>query len=177
MQAGQPVLALLSLVGSVLTLAYVAKFLHAAFLGQPGEHLEHVQEAPFAMRLPMFLLAVGCVLTGVFPGLALSPINAVLAEYGAPTLDVGLSGVLSGVGAWNATAVFVMMALAFAGGCWFLKRFVRLREIDVHMCGLPPQTASSRMNPSGMYAGLERVLRFFPGNEQRRLPAAERDER
>lgn len=177
MQAGQPVLALLSLVGSVLTLAYVAKFLHAAFLGQPGEHLDDVKEAPFAMRLPMFILAVGCVLTGVFPGLALSPINAVLAEYGAPTLDVGLSGVLSGVGAWNATAVFVMMALAFAGGCWFLKRFVRLREIDVHMCGLPPQTASSRMNPAGMYAGLERVMRFFPGNEQRRLPAPERDER
>ena len=177
MQAGQPVLALLSLVGSVLTLAYVAKFLHAAFLGQPGDHLEDVQEAPFAMRLPMFVLAAGCVLTGVFPGLALLPINAVLAEYGAPTLDVGLSGVLSGVGAWNATAVFIMMALAFTGGCCFLRRFVRLREIDVHMCGLPPRMASSRMNPAGMYAGLEGALRFFPGNEQRRLPAVERDER
>ena len=25
---------------------------HAAFLGQPGEHLDDVKEAPFAMRLP-----------------------------------------------------------------------------------------------------------------------------
>ena len=33
MEAGQPFLALLSLIGSVLTMAYIAKFLHAAFLG------------------------------------------------------------------------------------------------------------------------------------------------
>ena len=35
MQAGQPFLALLSLVGSVLTLAYIAKFLHAASWASP----------------------------------------------------------------------------------------------------------------------------------------------
>ena len=38
-----------------------------------------------------------------------------------------------------------MMALAFAGGRWFVLRFTRLREIDVHTCGLPPETATSRM--------------------------------
>ena len=73
-------------------------------------------------------------------------------------LNVGLSGVLSGVGAWNATGMFVMMALAFAGGYWFVKRFTRLREVDVHTCGLPPETATSRMTPSSIYGGLTRLL-------------------
>lgn len=158
MQADQPFLALLSLVGSVITLAYVAKFMHAAFLGQPGPHLDDVREAPLVMRVPMGILAVGCVLTGVFPGLALGPINTILAQYGASPLDVGISGVLSGPGTWNATGIFVMMALAFFGGAWFVRRFTRLREIDVHTCGLPVETAASRMTPSSIYGDLVRLL-------------------
>jgi len=158
MQAGQPFLALLSLLGSVLTMAYIAKFLHAAFLGQASGDLEDVHEAPLIMRAPMGILAAGCILTGVFPGLALGPINSVLVEYGFMPLNVGLSGVLSGPGAWNATGMFVMMALAFAGGRWFVLRFTRLREIDVHTCGLPPETATSRMTPSSIYGEILRLM-------------------
>jgi formate hydrogenlyase subunit 3/multisubunit Na+/H+ antiporter MnhD subunit len=154
MQSGQPLLALLSLVGSVLTLAYVAKFLHASFLGQPGSDIEHVHEAPFVMCVAMGILALGCVLTGIFPGLALKPINNILAEYGSIPLDVGLSGVLSGPGAWNATGVFVMFLLAFLVGRWFVQHFTRLREVDVHSCGLPPEQAISRMGPSSIYGGI-----------------------
>jgi len=94
------------------------------------------------------IIPVGCVLTGIFPGLALMPVNSVLLEYGLAPLDVGLSGVLSGPGAWNATGMFVMMALAFLAGYWFVRRFTRLREIDVHACGLPPEIATSRMATS-----------------------------
>ena len=57
-----------SLTRSVLTLAYIAKFLHAAFLGQPSKHLDHVQEAPLTMRVPMAILAIGCIITGVKDG-------------------------------------------------------------------------------------------------------------
>ncbi|MDR2745027.1 MAG: oxidoreductase [Desulfovibrio sp.] len=154
MQAGQPLPALLSLVGSVLTLAYVAKFLHAAFLGQPGPNIESVHEAPFVMRAAMGVLAFGCILTGVFPGLALRPINSILAEYGLTPLDVGLSGVLSGPGAWNATGVFVMSLLAFLAGRYFVCRFTQLREVDIHSCGLPPEQATSRLGPSSVYGGI-----------------------
>jgi len=166
MEAGQPMLALLSLVGSVLTLAYIAKFLHAAFLGQPGDDIEHVQEAPKVMRVAMGILAGGCILTGIFPGLALGPINSVLAEYGVRPLETGLSGVLAGPGAWNATGMFVMMALAFALGYAFVRRFTRLREIDVHTCGLPPEIGTSRMDPSSIYGGLVRVFGGTPVSKE-----------
>ena len=164
MQADQPFLALLSLVGSVLTLAYIAKFLHAAFLGQPSKHLDHVQEAPLTMRVPMAILAIGCVITGIFPGLMLWPINAILGDYNAGSLVVGLSGLQEGPGAWNATGLSVMMAIAAAAGWYFVRRFVVLREVDVHTCGLPTEVATSRMAPSGIYGGLVRRLAWFPGN-------------
>lgn len=160
MEAGQPMLALLSLVGSVITLAYMAKFLHAAFMGQPGPHLDHVEEAPRIMRIPMGILAAGCIVTGVFPGLALNPINDILTEYGMQELHVGLSGVLSGPGAWNATGMAVMTGLAFWGGWAFVRRFVdaNSRLTDVHTCGLEPHDASSRMHSNSIYAGLMGML-------------------
>ena len=165
MQAGQPFLALLSLVGSVITLAYIAKFLHAAFLGQSCDNLDDLHEAPLVMRVPMGLLALGCVITGIFPGLALYPINSILLQYGAEPLHVGLSGILSGSGAWNATAIFVMMAIAFLGGFWFIRHFTRLREIDVHTCGLPPESAASRMTPASIYGD---IIRMLSGNSSAR---------
>ena len=167
MQAGQPFLALLSLVGSVLTLAYIAKFMHAAFLGQPGTNLDDVHEAPFVMRVSMSILAFGCLLTGIFPGLALKPINAILGEYGAKTLDVGFSGVLSGPGTWNATGMFIMMALAFYAGRWFVLRFTHLREIDVYTCGVPVSQATSRMDPSSVFGSLKNLTLGLVSREVR----------
>ena len=163
MEADQPLLALLSLVGSVITLAYVAKFLHAAFLGQPSPHLDHVSEAPSVMRAPMLVLALGCLVTGIFPGLALWPINQVLQEYGLETLRISPAGISEGPGAWNATGMAVMLALAVGGGLLFVKRFVRLREVDIHTCGLPPETATSRMKPASIYGGFVRLLGHLPG--------------
>ncbi|MBQ9537273.1 MAG: oxidoreductase [Desulfovibrionaceae bacterium] len=157
MQAGQPFLALLSLFGSVLTLAYIAKFMHAAFLGQPATDLDDVHEAPRVMRIPMGILGLGCIITGIFPGLALAPINTILGEYGAQTLDIGLSGVLSGPGTWNATGMFIMMAIAFFAGRYFVKRFTHLREIDVYTCGVPVSQATSRMDPSSVFGALKNL--------------------
>lgn len=158
MQAGQPLLALLSLVGSVITLAYVAKFLHAAFLGQPGDNLDDIREAPLVMRFTMGLLALGCIITGIFPGLALYPINSILIQYGAAPLHISLSGIATGPGAWNATGIFIMMAIAFLGAFCFIRRFTRLREIDPHTCGLPVNTASRRMTPASIYADIIRLV-------------------
>ncbi|MDO5484038.1 MAG: hypothetical protein Q4F27_03935, partial [Desulfovibrionaceae bacterium] len=50
------------------------------------------------------------------------------------------------------------MALAFALGYAFVRRFTHLRETDIHVCGLPPATGTSRMAPSSIYGGLARVF-------------------
>ncbi len=166
MQEQQPFLALLSLIGSVITLAYIAKFLHTAFMGQPGPHLQQIQDAPKSMRTPMIILAVGCVALGLFPGLMLYPINGILAEYGLQGLEVGLTGVHSGPAAWNATNMFIMMLLAFVGTWKALNYFVAKnhRISPVHSCGLASQESSSRMLPSSVYGGLMTFWResFIP---------------
>ncbi|EPR37397.1 NADH/Ubiquinone/plastoquinone (complex I) [Desulfovibrio sp. X2] len=164
MQQGDVVLALLSLVGSVLTLAYFAKYLHAAFLGQPARDLEHVHEAPRVMLAPMVLLAAGCVVTGIFPGLLLEPIAAIVSQLGLGTLDVAASGLVSGPGAWNATAVAVLALVAFGIGWGSLRLLVRTARVsDVHTCGVRLDPSATRMASRGIYG--------LPGDMLRGLAA------
>lgn len=157
MAEGEPLLALISLIGSVVTLAYLARFMHTVFLGQPGRDLEHVEEAPWVMRAPMLLMAFMVILTGVFPGLMLAPLNDALVEYGMPSLDVAFYGLASGPGAWDATSVAALMLVAFGGG-WLLLRFllarVKVRVAPPHACGHDASLEATRIPPEGIYPAL-----------------------
>ena len=164
MQADQPILALLSLFGSVLTLAYIAKFMHAAFLGQPNPALQEIHDPPYIMRVPMFLLAVGCVVTGIFPGVMLTPISSIVAQFHIPPIPFTLTSIGSGATGWNPGIMLVIMLAPFAFGCWVIRRFVRVREIDVHNCGREPEDATRRMRPSSVYGALPAFLRSIPHN-------------
>jgi formate hydrogenlyase subunit 3/multisubunit Na+/H+ antiporter MnhD subunit len=138
MEQGYVFVAILSLVGSVLTLAYFAKVMHLAFFGAPAAGIEHTSEAPKIMLLPMAVLAAGCVLTSIFPGLVLLPINYILAEFGLETLSIAPWGLASGAGSWNATLTAILLAVVAVLGYYALKRLVGPRRFTpVHSCGIP----------------------------------------
>lgn len=60
---------IIALVTSVLTLASFVKVSQSVFFGQLPKELENVQEVPFGMRFAMGILALLCVVTGLFPNL------------------------------------------------------------------------------------------------------------
>jgi len=61
-----PLFLIAAMLGSVLTLASFLKLLHSMFLGQRPAALAKTREAGFAMWLPPVVLAVVCILFGVF---------------------------------------------------------------------------------------------------------------
>ena len=60
---------IVALVTSTLTLASFVKVTQSVFFGQLPKELEDVKEVPFGMRFAMGILALLCVLTGLFPDL------------------------------------------------------------------------------------------------------------
>lgn len=153
MERGYVLVAVLSLVGSVLTLAYMTKFLHSVFLGQPAPGLENVTEAPRVMLVPMAFLAAGCVVTSLFPGVALAPLNAVLGELSLPRLDVAPWGINSGAGAWNATLTAVLFGAVWLVAALALKRAGgRQRVSEIHTCGIPPEELNPKTVPGDIYS-------------------------
>ena len=62
-----PLLAIVAMVVSLLTLASFVKVFQAMFLGPARKHLATVKEVPLAMAFPMLLLAVATIAIGLFP--------------------------------------------------------------------------------------------------------------
>ena len=152
MENGHVFIAILSLAGSVITLAYFAKMLHAVFLGQPMPGIEKVTEAPRSMLTPMFILTGACVVTSVFPGLVLAPINTILVQLGLPAQDVAPWGLATGAGAWNATAAAVLFGVAMFGGWWLLRRLSgRQRVTPIHTCGVDPADLNTHTSARDIY--------------------------
>jgi len=82
--AVHPAITAIALLVSVLTLASFLKVFHAVFLGSGNKV---VKEAPLTMTAPMMLLALLCILIGLFPdivlGAIITPAVKVLLNPGA----------------------------------------------------------------------------------------------
>ena len=57
---------IVAVVVSVMTLASFIKVTQAVFFGQLPDSCAKVREVPFAMRLPMWIMSICCILSGVF---------------------------------------------------------------------------------------------------------------
>ncbi|MFH1470428.1 MAG: proton-conducting transporter membrane subunit, partial [Candidatus Micrarchaeota archaeon] len=90
-----PLLTAIAILVSALTLASFLKVFHAVFL---GKGTKVVKEAPLSMTAPMMLLALLCILIGLFPDFVLvnlvTPAAAVLLNPGA-YINAVLGGMLA----------------------------------------------------------------------------------
>jgi NADH:ubiquinone oxidoreductase subunit 5 (subunit L)/multisubunit Na+/H+ antiporter MnhA subunit len=137
MQKGQVLLALLSLVGSVLTMAYFIKFLHSAFFGTLPKKLENVKEAPLTMLLPMGILSALCIIFGIMPGLPLEVISKSLKLMNVPAPAFTLFGISTPLGAWSVGVILILMLFALVLGIvFFLLGNRKVRYTSTYTCGV-----------------------------------------
>jgi formate hydrogenlyase subunit 3/multisubunit Na+/H+ antiporter MnhD subunit len=137
MEKGHVFLALLSLAGSVLTMAYFIKFLHSAFFGTIPKKLENVKEAPWTMLLPMGILSALCIVFGIMPGLPLSVISRILKLMNITSPEFTLFGVNTPLGAWQVGVILILMLFALVLGIiFFLLGNRKVRYTSTYTCGV-----------------------------------------
>jgi len=121
----RPLLAFAALIGTWGTILSVFKFLHHIFLGQLPQKYNNVKEAPFSMRFSIITLSLVIFLFGIFPGLPLTVISAMLDSFGIIPLNPTLFGVPSTLGELNTitilAAVLAMMVIGYAVFAWARK--------------------------------------------------------
>lgn len=150
-----------ALFGSALTLASFVKVLYSAFLGQRPRRLAEVHEAPWAMQVPMILLAILCVGFGVY---AKFPIERFInpAVHGA--VGIGAEGSLDlGVGFWSpSTATSLLILGLVAGFLVFLAgKMTRMRTGHIFIGGTRPPSSLDAMHVSG--TGFYNTIREVKG--------------
>ena len=148
MQKGQVFLAILSLVGSVFTMAYFVKFMHSAFFGVPSKNSENVKEAPWTMLVPMGILSAVSVLFGIMPSLPISVISKVLALAGFNPPSYSLFQVNTPIGTWQVGTITILILLGVVVGFMFLfSGKKKVRYVDAYTCGVT-DLDTDRMNPT-----------------------------
>lgn len=148
MAQGQVFLAILSLAGSVLSMAYFIKFMHSAFFGTPSKNTEHVKEAPLTMLIPMGVLSALSVIFGIMPGVPVMVISKILALAGFEAPVYSLFSIKTPLGEWQVGLITIAILLAFALGLVLLfsgKR--KVRYTDAYTCGIT-SLDQDEVNPS-----------------------------
>jgi NADH-quinone oxidoreductase subunit M len=155
---GMPLLFIAAVLGTFGTILSVYKLIHNMFLGQLRLEHEHVNEAPWSMMLPMLLLCVVIMATGMMPGLVLEVVAAAQRTIGLPEVPYILGGVASAQGSldmlWVSGILFAGLAIGAvlfygAGG-----RARRVHQLD-NYAGGHFLTADVRYQYSdNFYAGL-----------------------
>jgi multicomponent Na+:H+ antiporter subunit D len=155
---------MIAILVSTLTLASFVKVLYSAFLRKPTALVANISEAPFSMLLPMGLLSVGCIITGLFPEAViekvLSPVAGSLfvpgqyyaALFGHSFLNIGPTFSLPVFWqplVWLLTFFLILVGLLF---------FVKLSKAG------PLKSAGSLSNESGtVFTGGESAANSNPG--------------
>ncbi len=84
--AGRPIIALIAVAVSILTLAYYLKLQRYAFFGEKRPSSQSIKEVPLSMRIPMIALSLICIVGGVLL------IPALRNNFLGPATDVLLRG-------------------------------------------------------------------------------------
>jgi hydrogenase-4 component B len=167
---------------SAVTLASFLKFLGTLFLGKL--HVEkpdfEPKEVPFSMRLPQVIIAIFCILLGVYPLLPVrllyGAVGAILPANYAPSLTslfgnlgAGLSLSVAGgtMGVWNPLVVLagLVICLLISYGIYLLAHSP-VRKTATWLCGEEHQDDEVRYKAHGFYLPFNEFLSFRVGRRQ-----------
>ncbi len=120
LQAGQVVPALVAWVVSVGTVFSCVKATSCVFLGPTTPQSENAQEAPPTMVWALGLFALGSVVLGVAPQLAVNfIINPILPLFGMATVQVSWFGLTPAAGSWWTTGGLTLAIVSAGAGAIF----------------------------------------------------------
>jgi len=126
--------AIMATLAGIFAVMYSIRLVHGVFLdGEVGQHVPNksAHEPPFGMHLPAIILAILCILIGIFPALLASDlVNSVTR---ASLMQPSFAG--TNLSVWHGfNAPLIMSLIALVGGSLFyfaLAKNGRLRKIDL----------------------------------------------
>ncbi|MFC1650435.1 NADH-quinone oxidoreductase subunit L [Candidatus Latescibacterota bacterium] len=149
-EIGQPVFLLAAMFGSALTLASFVKVIYSVFLGKKPDKLKSVQKAGFAMALPMVVLAVLCVVFGVFAQLPLRHLIGPAAYMNFEQIP-GMINLATAMWSPTLATVLIIVALLLGGIIYIFSTAVKVRKTSMFVGGEKFEADLSRYPGTGFY--------------------------
>ena len=174
--------AVVAILTSALTLASFIKFFGVSFLSRTSALVAAQAaskgrlEVHWMMQAPQVLLALLCVLLGIFPAIAFNLMQRALAAsrhgFGAALFDARpmTGGLLGGIHTPASAALFVPLALAMVLGLAFAAAFAlsklgdaKRRAAAPWLCGYVTEADCHRYVAHNFYGEIKRYFRWVGG--------------
>jgi NADH:ubiquinone oxidoreductase subunit 5 (subunit L)/multisubunit Na+/H+ antiporter MnhA subunit len=159
--------AVLALTGALAAACFV-KVYGVAFLGQArSRHVRRARPVPMGMRAGQGLLAVFCLVLGIFPTGVIEVIDAVPRQIlgsGLPEASahgwLWLTPVSAATASYSAPLLAVILGVVAAGVAWTLRRGAvrRVRRCDAWDCGFAPPAARMQYTATAFAQPIRRVF-------------------
>ncbi|MCK4662012.1 MAG: hypothetical protein KAT68_04060 [Bacteroidales bacterium] len=132
----------LAVLGSALTLASFVKFISGLFLGKTKKEFERVKEVNILGWLPISLIAIGCIVFGVFS-----------TNFVIPKLFNPIVGEIKLIGMWNSTTVSILVLASIVLGfiIYLIGNIKNFRSEDSFVGGGETMREESGMATTGFY--------------------------
>jgi multicomponent Na+:H+ antiporter subunit A len=127
-----------AVLGSALTLASFIKLIGGIFLGRRRSELQNVREVPFLMWMPLVILAVFCIFSGVFA-----------TNFVVPKLFMPVTGTFQFTGFWNSSFVSLLVLISIILGIilYLVSNIKKFRTEDSFIGGEKIQDQTSYSTP------------------------------
>lgn len=159
--------AVLALTGALVAATFV-KVYGIAFLGQArSRHVRRARAVPIGMRGGQGLLALGCLLLGIFPGAVIDAISAVPRQMLGSTLPeatahgwLWLTPIASGTASYSPPLLLLLLGLVGVVTAWMLRRgsVRRVRRCDAWDCGFGPPTPRMQYTATAFAQPMRRLF-------------------
>ncbi len=149
---------------STAAFLYLYRLIFSIFLGQREKEFENVKEAPLSMLIPMILLALFTLASGIYPGIVLKPIDAAMSYLGIGAAHWENSVLFSTWdGKVNMFSVITSIGVIFILGAIFItwKNYKQTRWVgtkDIHTAGEVPTENENLTFAVNFYQPFERAL-------------------
>ena len=155
-------LLVVAMIASTAAFLYAYRLINTIFLGQLPERFEKVEEVPWSMRIPMFVLVLFTLWFGVYPQSALRWISSAMAVLpGVQPIQVGDTSLWSPAGTVNLMltantigAVFLTVLIVLA--LWPRSR--KVGQLDIHTSGEPVPPGVNLQYATRFYQPFERAF-------------------
>jgi formate hydrogenlyase subunit 3/multisubunit Na+/H+ antiporter MnhD subunit len=116
----------LTVLGSSLTLASFVKFIGGIFLSRQADDLSRIKETPVLMWIPLLMLALLCLVFGVFA-----------TKYIIPVLLMPVSGTFTFTGFWDSSFIsaLVLVSILLGGLMYMISGVHHFRTEDSFIGG------------------------------------------
>ncbi len=159
---GEVLLFVGAVIGTLGTILSVYKLLHNTFLGSLRMEHQQIREVPWSMSIPMLLLSVLILLTGVLPGIPLQWVSDALLAVGLPMPDFNAGGVIADGGSLDMRVItgvlfagFAVAALVFYGA----GSSRRVNPLDNYAGGHFLYASNHYHYSNNFYAGLMHLIK------------------